>query len=56
MTIFLWDIDGWTHAVAPGSIAAICEIDEGALLMLPGSRMVHVPKPIAVVLGWLDGK
>ena len=54
--VVLRDIDGRTHAVAPGSIAAICETDDGAVLMLPGGRMVHVPKPIAVVLGWLDGR
>lgn len=52
--VILRDVDGRTHAVAPGSIAAICETDDGAVLMLPGGRMVHVPKPIAVVLGWLD--
>ena len=54
--VVLRDIDGRTHAVAPGSIAAVCETDEGALLMLPGGRMVHVPKPIALVLMWLDGR
>lgn len=54
--VVLRDVDGRTHAVAPGSIAAICETDEGALLMLPGGRMVHVPKPITVVLMWLDGR
>lgn len=50
------DLDGRVHAVAAGSIAAACETDEGTLLMLPGGRMVHVPRPMAVVLAWLDGK
>jgi hypothetical protein len=34
--VVLRDIDGRTHAVAAGAVAAICETDDGALLMLPG--------------------
>ncbi len=54
--VVLRDTDGRVHAVAAGSVAAICETDDGTLLMLPGARMVHVPRPMAVVLGWLDGR
>ena len=34
--VVLRDIDGRTHAVAAGAVAAICETDDGALIMLPG--------------------
>lgn len=54
--VILRDLNGATHAVAIGSIAAVCETDDGALLMLPGGRMVHVPKSMETVLGWLDGR
>lgn len=53
--VVLRDLDGKTYAVATGSVAALCETEDGALLMLPGGRMVHVPQPMEVVLGWLDG-
>jgi hypothetical protein len=54
--VVLRDIDGRTHAVAAGAVAAICETDDGALLMLPGGKLVHVPRPLEVVLAWLDGR
>ena len=50
------DVEGRIHALAAGSVAAVCETDDGALLMLPGGRMVHVPRPLRVVLDWLDGR
>jgi hypothetical protein len=53
--VVLRDLDGKTYAVATGSVAALCETEDGALLMLPGGKMVHVPQPMEVVLGWLDG-
>jgi hypothetical protein len=49
------DLEGRTHALAAGSIAALCETDDGALLMLPGGRLVHVGHTLDVVLGWLAG-
>ena len=54
--VVLRDLDGRVHAVAAGSVAAVCETDDGALLMLPGARLVHVAQPMAVVLAWLDGR
>ncbi len=54
--VVLRDIEGNTHAVASGSVAAACQTDDGTLLMLPGGRMVHVPQPLAMVLAWLDGR
>lgn len=53
--VILRDVNGVTHAMAVGSIAAVCETDDGSLLMLPGGRMVHVPRAMDVVLGWLGG-
>lgn len=50
------DVEGRTHAVSPQSVSAVCETDDGALLMLSGGRMVHVPRPFRKVLGWLDGR
>ena len=54
--VVLRDLDGRTHAVAATSVGAMCETDDGTLLMLPGGRMVHVPQALATVLGWLDGR
>ena len=53
--VVLRDIEGRTHAVAAGSVGAVCETDDGTLLMLPGARLLHVPRPMATVLAWLDG-
>lgn len=54
--VILRDVDGRTHAVAAGSVAAVCQTDEGALVMLPGGRLVHVSQQIDVVLRWFDGR
>ena len=54
--VVLRDIEGRVHAVAAGSVGAVCETDDGTMLMLPGARLIHVPRPMAVVLGWLDGR
>ena len=54
--IVLRDLDGVTHAVAAGSVGAACATDEGTVLMLPGGRMVHVPRSLGTVLAWLDGR
>lgn len=54
--VIVRDIEGRVHALAVGSVAAACETEDGTLLMLPGGRMVHVPRILTVVLGWLDGK
>ena len=54
--VVLHDMDGRVHAVAASSVAAVCETDDGSLLMLPGGKMVHVPRPLVSVLAWLDGR
>ena len=54
--VVLHDLEGHVHAVAAGSVAAVCETDDGSLLMLSGGKMVHVPRPMTSVLAWLDGR
>lgn len=54
--VVLRDMDGRTHAVSAGAVGAVCETDDGALLMLPGGRMIHVPQALGTVLAWLDGR
>ena len=54
--VVLHDMDGRVHAVAAGSVAAVCETDDGSLLMLFGGKMVHVPRAIVTVMAWLDGR
>ena len=54
--VVLRDIEGRVHAVAAGSVGAVCKTDDGTMLMRPGARLLHVPRPMAVVLGWLDGR
>ena len=50
------DIDGRTHAIAAGSVAALCQTDEGTLVMLPGGKMVHVQQSMEIVLNCMDGR
>ena len=54
--VALRDIDGCLYAVSPGAVAVVCETDDGTLLMLPGGRMIQVPRAIGTVLTWLDGR
>lgn len=54
--VVLRDRDGQLHAVSAGSVGAVCETDDGVLLLLPGGRLIHVPRPMPVVLAWLDGR
>lgn len=50
------DVDGRRHAIGAGAVAAISEVEDGSMLMLPGGRLVQVPWPMETVLGWLDGR
>ena len=54
--VVLIDRDGRMHAVAGGAVGAICQTDDGSLLLLPGGRPIHVGYPLATVLAWLDGR
>lgn len=52
--VVLRDVEGRLHAVSAGSVGAICEDDGGALLLLPGGRMIRVERAMEVVLRWLE--
>ena len=54
--VVLRDRDGHLHAVSAGSVGALCETEDGVMLLLPGGRMIHVARPMTVVLAWLDGR
>jgi hypothetical protein len=54
--LVLRDRDGHMHAVSSGAVAAICEVDDGTLLMLPAGRLIHVERPMSQILAWLDGR
>jgi len=48
------DRDGRRTAVARHAVSAVCETEEGgALLLLPGGRIVHVEDSLDTVLTWL---
>ena len=50
------DIDGCRIAVAAGAVSAVRDTDDGTLLLLSGSRTLHVSRPMEIVLAWLDGR
>ena len=54
--VVLRDRDGLLHAVAAGSVGALCETEDSVLLLLPGGRLIYVARPMPVVLAWLDGR
>jgi hypothetical protein len=54
--VVIRDVDGRRHAISAGSVAAICETDDGVLILLPGGRMVHLTQSMPVVLEWMDGR
>ncbi len=54
--VVLRDRDGQLHAVSATGVGAVCETDDGTILMLLGGRLIHVHRSMAVVLAWLDGR
>jgi hypothetical protein len=40
--VVLRDVEGKRHAMAAAAVAALCECDDGTLLMVPGGRLVQV--------------
>jgi len=52
--VLLRDTDGTRHAVTATAVTAICEVDGGSLLLLPGGRMLRVEQALATVLGWFE--
>jgi hypothetical protein len=54
--VVIRDADGRLHGIAAAAVSAVCDDDAGgALLLLPGGRMVKVGEPVDVVLSWLAG-
>ena len=50
------DAEGRLHGLAATAVSAVCDDEAGgALLLLPGGRMVRVSEPVDVVLAWLTG-
>ena len=54
--VLLRDVDGRLHAVAAGAVGAVCEVDDGAIVMLPAGRLLHTAKSMDTVLRWLNGQ
>ena len=50
------DQDGIMHAVAAGAVTVVREVDDGAMLLMSGGRMLSVPRAMRTVLAWLDGR
>ena len=48
------DTEGRAHAVAANAVAAVSAGEDGALIQLPGNRILQVPQDLGTVLGWLD--
>ena len=51
--VVLRDRDGQLHAVSLTGVGAMCETDDGVILLLPGGRMIHVCQSLAAVLAWV---
>lgn len=55
--VVLRDVEGTRHALAAASVAAACEAEDGAtVIMLPGGKLLRVPQRLDTVLTWLDGR
>jgi len=49
------DQDGRVLAIAAGAVSAICETDDGGVLVQFSGKLSYLDQPIATVLTWLDG-
>ncbi|HEY8614548.1 MAG TPA: hypothetical protein VIL69_25070 [Roseomonas sp.] len=55
--LVLRDVDGRRHALSAGAVHAACEEDDGeTVLFLPSGRALRIDVPLAILLGWLDGR
>jgi len=52
--VIVRDTSGTLHAVSPVSVSAVCETDDGTLLLLPGGRMIAIDQGLVTVLAWLE--
>lgn len=50
------DADGHRYALAASAVSAICETDDGTLLMLPGGKLVRTTLSLPCMLQILDGR
>jgi hypothetical protein len=54
--VLVRDVEGRLHALALGAVSAICDDGEGgALLLLPGGRLIRIAEPVLAAVGWLSG-
>lgn len=51
--VLLRDTDGCLHALSATAVGAVCECDDGCLLLLPGGRLLRTTHALARVLAWL---
>lgn len=51
--VLLRDANGCLYALSATAVAALCETEDGCLLMLSGGRMMRVAHSMPRVLAWL---
>ena len=54
--LIIRDVDGRRHAIGAGAVQAVSEVDSGAMLVMPGGKLLEVPWSLKRVLEWLDGR
>ena len=52
--VVLRDSSGTLHAVSPVSVSALCEADDGTVLLLPVGRVIVLRQSLQTVLAWLE--
>ncbi|WBV42525.1 hypothetical protein [Pseudoroseomonas cervicalis] len=52
--VIVRDADGTWQALSVTAVMAACETDTGTVLLLPGGRMLQMPRPLFEVLSWLN--
>jgi hypothetical protein len=43
--VIVRDRDGYLHALAAGAVGAVCEVEDGGVVILSGGRMLRVDRP-----------
>ena len=54
--VLLQDVDGQTYGVLASAVVALCDTEEGSVLVLPGGRVIQVRHSMATVLRWLQAE
>jgi hypothetical protein len=52
--VVLRDTSGTLHAVSSAAVSALCEADDGTILLLPGGRMIALAQSLRIVLAWFE--